>query len=264
MIEVGRLKRDDRSNAKTDALDAVRAARSVLARAKPAQLRSGGKREALRALTVAREGALAAKRAGLCQLRALIVTCPEPLRSELRPLTRARLLQRLQATRPTRHNDPELRGTLLALRAVARRVHQLTVEERELKSEIEALVVELAPRLLTEPGVGTVSAAQLLISWSHPGRVPTEAAFARLAGSAPIPASSGQTTRHRLDRGGDRQLNRALHTIIMIRRNSHAPTIAYIDRRTREGKTSREAVRCLKRYLARHLYRLLQGAPIAT
>jgi transposase len=93
----------------------------------------------------------------------------------------------------------------------------------------------------------------VLISWSHPGRVPSEAAFARLAGAAPIPASSGQTIRSRLDRGGDRQLNRALHTIITIRRSSHAPTKAYLDRRIREGKTSREAVRCLKRYLARHL-----------
>ncbi len=264
VLEVSRLKRDERSGAKNDALDAVRAARSVLARATPVEPRSGGKREALRALTVARAGALAAKRAGLCQLRDLLVTCPEPLRGELRPLTRTRLLQRLQAVRPTRRHDPELRGTLLAMRAVARRVHQLTVEERELKREIETLVIELAPRLLAEPGVGPVSAAQVLISWSHPGRVRTEAAFARLAGSAPIPASSGQTIRYRLDRGGDRQLNRALHTIIMIRRTSHAPTLAYLERRTREGKTSREAVRCLKRYLARHLYRVLQGAPIAT
>ena len=264
VIEVSRIKRDGRSTGKTDALDAVQAARSVLARAKQAEPRSGGKREALRALTVARAGALAAKRAGLCQLRDLLVTCPEPLRGELRHLTRTRLLQRLQALRPTRHHDPELRGTLLAMRAVARRVHHLTIEERELKHEIETLVTELAPKLLAEPGVGPVSAAQVLISWSHPGRVPTEAAFARLAGSAPIPASSGQTIRYRLDRGGDRQLNRALHTIITIRRSNHAPTRAYIDRRTSEGKTTREAVRCLKRYLARHLYRLLQGAPIAT
>ncbi len=264
VLEVSRLKRDERSGAKNDALDAVRAARSVLARAKPAEPRSGGKREALRALTVAREGALAAKRAGLCRLRDLLVTCPEPLRGELRPLTRSRLLQRLQAVRPARHQDSELRGTLRAMRAVARRVQQLTVEERELKREIETLVSELAPRLLAEPGVGPISAAQVLISWSHAGRVPTEAAFARLAGSAPIPASSGQTIRYWLDRGGDRQLNRALHTIIMIRRHSHAPTVAYLNRRIHEGKTSREAVRCLKRYLARHLYRLLQGAPIAT
>jgi transposase len=264
VLEVSRLKREGRSGAKSDALDAVRAARSVLARAKSAAPRSGGRREALRALTVAREGALAAKRAGLCQLRDLLVTCPEPLRGELRQLTRTRLLRRLQAVRPTRHRDPELRGTLLAMRAVARRVHQVTIEERELKQEIETLVTELAPKLLAEHGVGPVSAAQVLISWSHPGRVPSEAAFARLAGSAPIPASSGQTIRYRLDRGGDRQLNRALHTIIMIRRHSHAPTRAYVARRTSEGKTTREAVRCLKRYLARHLYRLLENAPSTT
>jgi transposase len=263
VLEVSRLRRDRRSAAKSDALDAVKAARGALAQAKPAEPRSGGKREALRALTLARDGALGAKRAGLCQLRDLLVTCPEPLRGELRPLTRARLLHRLQTVRPTRHHDPELRGTLLALRAVARRVHHLTIEERELKHEIENLVSELAPALLAEPGVGPVTAAQVLISWSHPGRVPTEAAFARLAGAAPIPASSGQTIRYRLDRGGDRQLNRALHTIITIRRHSHAPTRSYVDRRTHEGKTSREAVRCLKRYLARHLYRLVQAAPIA-
>jgi transposase len=230
VIEVSRLTRGERSGAKTDALDAVRAARSALATTKPAAPRSGGKREALRALTVAREGALNAKRAGLCQLRDLLVTCPEPLRGELRGLTRARLLARLGSARPTRHSDPELRGTLFAMRAVARRVQQLTLEERELKHEIETLVDELAPALLTEPGIGPVSAAQLLISWSHPGRVPTEAAFARLAGTAPIPASSGQTIRHRLDRGGDRQLNRALHTIITIRRHTHTPTKAYIAR----------------------------------
>ena len=109
-------------------------------------------------------------------------------------------------------------------------------------------------------GVFAATAAQVTISWSHPGRVPTEAAFARLAGTAPIPASSGETNRYGLDRG-DRQLNRAL---IMIRRTAHPPTRAHIARRTSEGKTSREAVRCLKRYLARHVYRLLEGAPIPT
>jgi transposase len=264
VLEVGRLSRNERSGAKTDALDAVRAARSVLAKSRPPVPRAGGKREALRVITVVCEGALNAKRAGLCQLRGLLITCPEPLRAELRGLTKGRLLKRLGAVRPALHTDPELRGTLIAMRAVARRVQQLTIEERELKHEIKALVAELAPALLAEPGIGPVSAAQVLISWSHPGRVPTEAAFARLAGSAPIPASSGQTIRHRPDRGGDRQLNRALHTIIMIRRAHHAPTIAYITRRTAEGRTSREAVRCLKRYLARHLYRLLQGTPIAT
>jgi transposase len=104
-----------------------------------------------------------------------------------------------------------------------------------------------------------------VLSWSHKGRVSSEAAFARLAGVAPIPASSGQTIRYRLDRSGDRQLNRALHQILVTRRRTHQPTITYIERRTRQGKTRREANRCLKRYLARNLYRLLEhGPPLAT
>src|SRR5262249_41815840 len=174
------------------ALDALRAARGVLGESELASPRAAGEREALRALMVARAGALAAKKAGLCQLRALIVTCPEPLRSELRSLTRARLLRRLQAVRPERHRDAALRGTLIALRALARPVQALTAEERELKREIEALVAQLARALLDEPGIGPVAAAQVLLSWSHRGRFRSEAAFARLAGAAPIPASSGR------------------------------------------------------------------------
>jgi len=206
-----------------------------------------------------------AKRAGLCQLRGLLVSAPEPLRAELRSLTRAQLLRRLAAVRPERRQDPELRGTLLALRALARRVKALTVEERELAREIEALTRKLAPQLLDQPGVGPLAAAQILISWSHRGRITSEAAFARLAGCAPIPASSGQTIRYRLDRSGDRRLNRALHMILVTRRRSHPATIAYIERRIQEGKSRREANRCLKRYLARSLYRLLEhGTPVAT
>ncbi len=263
VLEVGRTRRERRSHAKTDALDALRAARSVLGKAQLASPRAAGEREALRALMVARAGALAAKKAGLCQLRALLVTCPEPLRSELRSLTRARLLRRLAAVRPDRHQDAELRGTLLALRALARRVQALTAEEHELKQEIQALVARLAPAVLDEPGVGPIAAAQVLLSWSHRGRFRSEAAFARLAGAAPIPASSGRVRRHRLDPGGDRQLNRALHTIIISRRKNHPPTSAYIERRRAEGKSVREAIRCLKRYLARHLFRLLEAAPMA-
>ena len=116
----------------------------------------------------------------------------------------------------------------------------------------------LAPRLLDEPGVGPIVAADLIVAWSHSGRVRSEAAFARLAGVAPVPASSGQTVRHRLSRGGDRQLNRALHTVVLHRRQHDPATRAYIDRRVSEGKSRREATRLLKRYLARHLYRLLQ------
>jgi transposase len=262
VFEVGRLRRERSSGGKTDALDAVRAARAVLVQERPATPRNNGEREALRALMAAREGAANAKRAGLCQLRALLVTTPEPLRSELRPLTRARLLTRLAAMRPEQRQDPELRGVLLSLRSVARRVQQLTLEERELAREIETLTRSLAPTLLDQPGVGPLLAAQVLLSWSHKGRIRSEAAFAHLAGVAPIPASSGQTIRYRLDRSGDRQLNRALHMITVTRRRAHPATIAYIERRIQEGKTRREATRCLKRYLARNLFRLLEnGAP---
>jgi len=264
VLEVGRLRRE-RQSGKNDALDAIRAARSVLGLTRPARPRAGGEREALRALSAAREGAVTARRAGLCQLRGLLVSAPEPLRAELRSLTRAQLLRRLAAVRPEGRQNPELRGTLLALRALARRVKALTVEERELAREIETLTRKLAPQLLEQPGVGPLAAAQVLISWSHRGRITSEAAFARLAGCAPIPASSGQTVRYRLDRGGDRRLNRALHMILVTRRRTHAPTIAYIERRIHEGKSRREASRCLKRYLARNLYRLLEnGSPLPT
>ena len=265
VLEIGRLRRERLSGGKTDALDAVRAARSALAQQRPVTPRAGGERQALQALVAAREGAVNAKRAGLCQLRDLLITTPEPLRSELRPLTRARLLQRLATTRPHGRGDAEMRGSLLALRSIARRVLQLTAEERELAREIEALTRRLAPQLLDQPGVGPHAAAQLVLSWSHHGRISSEAASARLAGAAPIPASSGQTIRYRLDRNGDRKLNRALHMILVTRKRTHPATIAYIERRMQEGKTRREANRCLKRYLARNLHRLLEhGAPPAT
>src|SRR5437867_745716 len=150
VLEVGRLRRERRSHAKTDALDALQAARSVLGKTKHASPRAGGSREALRALMIAREGALTAKKAGLCQLRALLVTCPEPLRGQLRALTRARLLRRLAAVRPDLQQNPELHGTLTALRALARRVQALTAEERELKRTIQARVAQLAQPLLDE------------------------------------------------------------------------------------------------------------------
>ena len=154
---------------------------------------------------------------------------------------------------------------MLALRSIARRVLQLTAEERRARTRDRNAHPQLAPQLLDQPGVGPHAAAQLVLSWSHQGRITSEAAFARLAGAAPIPASSGQTIRYRLDRSGDRKLNRALHMILVTRKRSHPATIAYIERRLQEGKTRREANRCLKRYLARNLYRLLEhGAPPAT
>ena len=265
MLEVSRLRRERRSGGKTDALDAVRAARSVLTEQRPSIARAGGERQSLQALVAAREGAVNAQRAGLCQLRDLLITTPEPLRSEPRPLTRARLLQRLAAARPHGRQDPELRGSMLALRSIARRILQLTAEERELAREIETITRTLAPQLLDQPGVRPHAAAQLVLSWSHQGRIISEAACARLAGAAPIPASSGQTVRYRLDRSGDRKLNHALHMILITRKRTDPATITYIERRTQEGKTRREANRCLKRYLAHSLYRLLEhGAPAAT
>jgi transposase len=208
-----------------------------------------------------REGALEARRAALCQLRALIVTAPADLREQLRALTRARLLRRCSRMRAGA--TLERRGTRLSLRLLARRIQLLTAEERALKREIAALVERIAPPLLAQPGVGPITAGQVLVAWSHRGRLRSEAAFARLAGAPPIPASSGMVVRHRLDRGGDRQLNRALHTIIVSRRKHHAPTIAYIERRLDEGKSVRDAIRCLKRYLARSLFRVLEAMPQA-
>ena len=138
-------------------------------------------------------------------------------------------------------------------------------EDHQFSHHMETLTRSLAPQLLEQPGVGPHAAAQLVLSWSHQGRITSEAASARLAGAAPIPASSGQTIRYRLDRSGDLKLNRALHMILVTRKRTHPATIAYIERRIQEGKTRREANRCLKRYLARSLYRLLEhGPPIAT
>jgi transposase len=262
LVEVERpVRSGNRGRLKSDSLDAMRAARSALGQTKLATPRQHGRRESLRALQTTREGAVSARTQALNQLRALIVVCPEPLRSELRALSQARLIAHCLRLRPDARTNDEQRGTLVALRALSRRLRTLTNEARELEREIDSLVRELAPQLLNEPGVGPITAAQLVISWSHHGRVRTEAAFARLAGAAPIPASSGQTVRYRLDRGGDRKLNRALQTIILTRRRQHPATIAYIERRRAEGKTSRESIRCLKRYLARHLYRLLEAAP---
>ena len=127
-----------------------------------------------------------------------------------------------------------------------------------MQAELTSLVRAVAPWLLEVPGVGPLSAAQVLISWSHAGRFRSEAAFAALAGANPIPASSGQVTRYRLNRGGDRQLNRALHTILLVRLRTDPDTRAYMARRTAEGRSRRDAKRCLRRVIARQLFRLLE------
>ena len=259
VLELSRTPRAERRlRGKDDSLDAVRTARAALASETLALPRAGERREALRLLLVARRSAVDVRREALSQLRAVIVTAPEPLREQLRRLPVGRLLDRCSRFRRAGAAD-EL-ATRLVLRSLARRIQAATLEAAELEREILAHVRAIAPVLLDEPGIGPIVAAQLIVSWSHPGRLRSEACFARLAGVAPVPASSGQTQRHRLSRGGDRQLNRALHTIVLHRRQHDPATRDYIARRVAEGKTRRDATRLLKRYLARHLYRVMQNA----
>jgi transposase len=259
VLEVGRSPRGERRlRGKDDRLDAVRAARAALSDEPLPLPRSGERREALRLLLVARRGAVDVRREALAQLRSVIVTAPERLRDELRELPVQRLLERCSRLRQLKAAGPDELAARLVLRTLARRIEAASTEAEELEREIRAHVGALAPRLLEEPGVGPIVAAQVLVSWSHPGRVRSEAAFARLAGVAPVPASSGQTVRHRLSRGGDRQLNRALHTVALHRRQHDPATRDYIAKRIAEGKSRREATRLLKRYLARRLYRLLK------
>ncbi len=142
--------------------------------------------------------------------------------------------------------------------STAQRIQRLAAEAAGLRAELERLVAAVMPWLLELPGVGPISAAQVLMSWSHAGRLRSEAAFAALAGANPIPASSGQVTRHRLNRSGDRQLNRALHTIVMARLRDDPDTGAYAARRRAEGKSARDIRRCLKRAVARQLFKLLE------
>lgn len=144
------------------------------------------------------------------------------------------------------------------MRAVARRCTQLTVEAAEHEREILTIVRDWRPDLLDQRGVGPIVAANVLCAWSHEGRCRSEAAFASLSGTAPIPASSGLTVRHRLNRSGDRQLNRAIHVIVIARLRTDPATRAYAERRRREGKTNREIIRCLKRYVARQLFKQLE------
>ncbi len=201
------------------------------------------------------------KRAAILLLKALLVSAPPSLREGLRGLaTREQLAKaaRLQIS-PTLGS--EHRATTITIRASARRALALEDEASELQREIEPIVARIAPMLMDEMGVGAIVAAQILCAYSHPGRIRSEAAFAALGGVAPVPASSGQTVRHRLNRSGDRQLNRALHTIVLCRMRDDARTRAYTARREAEGRSTREIKRCLKRYTARHLYRLLTNPP---
>jgi transposase len=266
VLEVERPQRREeglRSRLKSDPLDAERAALAVLAGRAGAAPRLGEATQALRSLLACREGAVRARTAAVNELRALVLLAPDELREQLQGRSRAALLAACAALRPRACADPERAACALALRSLARRAQALAEEAATLEHELRLRVEALAPVLLRRRGVGPISAATLLCAWSSPGRLRSEAAFARLAGVAPIPASSGKTIRFRLDRGGDRRLNRALHTIVLCQRRDDPETRAYIARRLSEGKTDREAVRCLKRYLARSLFRLLEreGTP---
>jgi transposase len=265
VTEIDRPKRPrGRNGAKSDPLDAVRAGREALSREHLASPRQRGHREALRVLQLTRSGAVKAATDARRHLKALLVTAPEPLRAALQGgtwLRQARACAVLQAEPAAAVED---RATVQALRLTAQRALSAYAEAEALEKELRGLVKAIAPVLLAQPGVGPITAAQLLISWSHPGRLRSEAAFAMLAGVAPIEASSGRVVRHRLNRGGDRQLNRALHTIVMIRQRYHQATKTYTTRRIAEGKSEREIRRCLKRTVARGLFRLLTRMVLPT
>jgi transposase len=258
VVEIDRPKRTGRTQAKSDALDAIRAGREALSREQLASPRQRGQREALRVLQLTRAGAVKVAADARRHLKALLVTAPEPLRAGLAGGTWLRQARACAALTAQPSDSVEYRATVRALRLTAERALAAHQEAKQLGNELQTLVQAIAPVLLTQPGVGPITAAQLLISWSHPGRLRSEAAFAMLAGVAPIPASSGRVVRFRLNRGGDRQLNRALHTIVMLREVWHEPTKRYVARRTAQGKSPREIRRCLTRAVARGLYRLLE------
>ena len=197
------------------------------------------------------------------QLQALHVGAPVTLRERVRPAkNRAKLAQRLTGMRTRPNASLQENTTLQVLRDIANRTRALDTQAAAYTRQIDALTRELAPTLMDEPGVGPICAAKLIAF--NPARFKSEAAFARANGTAPQPASSDKTVRHRLSRGGDRQINTAIYTIALSRSLHHAPSRAYIQRRTNEGKTKREAIRSLKRYLSRDLYNKLSNTPLTT
>jgi transposase len=264
VIELDRPQRAKRRHgAKSDPLDAIRAAREALARPRLGSPRAGGDRQALSVLLAARRSAVDAAGDAQRQLFSLVIAAPEQLRQRFRGQKLPGMIKTASALRVHPSWDVETTTTVTTLRSLARRARALTEEAAEHERAIRAIVRSWRPDLLEEPGVGPIVAATVLCAWSHPGRIHSEAAFAMLAGVAPIPANSGQVTnRHRLNRYGDRQLNRALHTVALSRVRYDQTTRDYVARRTTEGKTTREIKRCLKRYIARDLYRLLENRPL--
>jgi transposase len=260
VIEVDRPDRKARRrHGKSDPLDAYAAARAVLSRRATCIPKSrDGHVEMIRTLRIARRSALKARTQATNQLKSVIKTGPADLREELRDLSDRPPFTRCARLRPGPMNNPRA-ASKATLRRLAKRILALTEELAEIDDDLEQLVTATAATLLGLPGVGIETAAQLLVTaGDNPQRLTSEAAFAHLCGAAPIPASSGKTTRHRLNRGGDRQANSALWRIAMSRLRWDPHTQAYATRRTTEGRSKREIIRCLKRFIARQVYHAIR------
>ena len=261
VVEVDRADRQDRHRAgKSDPLDAVSAARAAQSgRASGAPKGRDGAVEAIRALMVAKRSARAERTQANGQARALIVTGPDELRARFARHSAAALAEAIAALRP-RPGDAAEYAVRVALRELGRRVEFLDGQLERLDDLIVPLVTARAPGLLALHGVGPDTAALLLVAaGDHPERLRGEAAWAHLCGTAPIPASSGKVRRHRLNPGGNREANHALWRIVITRMSSHPATRAYVERRTKEGLSKKEIIRCLKRYVAREVYRHLRA-----
>jgi transposase len=263
VVEVERPKRAARrGKGKSDAIDAVLAARAALGYHldRLPTPRADGDREALRILLAARRDATDERTAKVNALRALLRGGDHAdaalARGRLSPARLAAIARRRGRAGHTR----EQATRLAEARRLALRITDLDRELAANTKTLTAIVDELVPGLLDRHGIGPVSAAQAIVSYSHHGRCRNDAAYARLGGAAPLEASSGKTVRHRLNRGGDRDLNRALHDIAKTRMRSCPRTRAYVERRRADGKTDREIRRCLKRYIARELFRALNHA----
>jgi len=261
VIEVNRPNRQNRRRrGKSDTVDAEAAARAVLSGEATVTPKSGdGPVEALRQLRVARNGAMKSRTAAANQLHSLIDTAPEAMREQLIGLTLRKKIAVIERWRPGTTHTPEA-AAKRALVSVARRWRALDLETRELDRHLHTILRSIAAPLLARHGVGYETAGQLLVTaGDNPDRLHSEASYAALCASSPVNASSGKTKRHRLNRGGDRHANSALWTIVLTRMSNHPPTRAYVARRTAEGLSKREIIRCLKRYVAREVFPLVRN-----
>ena len=260
VVEVERPRRRDRRAGKSDRVDALLAAKRVLAGDGVSTPRADGDRSTLGVLLVAYRSCVDERTRLLNQVQGLHVTAPVSLRERIGRGSGAHLAERLVRMRDRPDTSRQEQTMLTVLRDLARRAVQLERQADRYRNDITMLVRELQPGLMDEPGVGPISAAKLVVC--DPSRFKSEAAFARCNGTAPQPASSGQTIRHRLSRGGDRQANNAIHTIALSRSINHAESRAYLNRKISEGKTRREAMRSLKRHVSRRLYHQLTQTPL--